>query len=66
MFDLTDFFDFYLSWRLFLGLAITAGVGYGLLELIPYQIPTWAIVVFVVVPGVLLSFLWQLRVDWEK
>lgn len=66
MLELFDLSDLFLSWRLFLGIAITVGVCYGLVMLIPFRIPDLLVVILVGLPGAVLSFWWQIRADRSK
>ncbi|AWV08818.1 hypothetical protein C9I47_3154 [Lysobacter maris] len=59
--DLFDLGDLLLQWRLYLGLAITFGVCWGIYTLIPEEPVCWILIVPVGLVGLWLSLKWEHR-----
>lgn len=55
--------DLLMSWRMYVGLAVTAGLCWLTVSLVPNETAQWAICVPVGVVGLIASFLWQIRAD---
>lgn len=55
--------ELFLSWRLYVGFAVTAGVCWLLISLVPNETAQWVICVAPGLIGVFLSFRWQIRAD---
>lgn len=59
----SDIAELFLSWRLYLGIAVTAGLCWLLISLVPNETAQWVICVPLGLIGVFLSFRWQIRAD---
>lgn len=57
--DLFELGDLLLSWRLYLGLAATAALCWGIYVLVPNEKLAWMVVVPVAVVGLWLSLRWE-------
>lgn len=64
--DLVELGDLLLSWRLYAGVALTAGLIWLVLLFVPGEALRWAMCVPLGVVGVILSFRWQIRADLGK
>jgi hypothetical protein len=64
--DLFELGDLLLSWRLYVGIAITCGVCWLLLQAIPNETIGWAVCIPFGIVGFILSFRWQVRADNGK
>ncbi len=54
-------FEFLVSWRLFVGLGVTAIIGWLLVEYLPNDALGWSLAVPIGIIGVILSFWWEIR-----
>ena len=61
--DLLELGDLLLSWRLYVGIAITVAICLGIMQVAPNDTVGWAISIPVGLTGLLLSFQWQIRND---
>ena len=64
--DLLELGEFFLSWRLYIGIAVTVALCVVSFSLIPQGAPgwiAWAVCAPIGVSGVVLSFAWQVRSD---
>lgn len=59
----SDVADLFLSWRMYVGFAVTAGLCWLVISLVPNETAQWAICVPFGLVGVFLSFRWQIRAD---
>lgn len=66
LFDLADVVDLFLSWRFYLGLALTAAACLGVFQLVETDVLRWAFCTPIVVVGVFLSFQWQQRTESDR
>lgn len=66
MLELLEIADLLLSWRLWLGIAVTASVCYSTVLLVPDRNVYLLVIVPVGIVGVILSFWWQIRADQAK
>lgn len=66
LFDLADVVDLFLSWRFYLGLALTAAACLGVFQLVETDVLRWAFCTPIVVVGVFLSFQWQQRAESDR
>lgn len=69
LFDLIEIADLFTSWRLYVGVAITGAIVFGLLALIPAGAPdwvSWTVCGPIALVGIGLSFRWQVRADDPK
>ncbi len=67
--DLLEIGELFLSWRLYVGIAITVALCVVFFSLIPSGAPdwvAWSICAPTGVAGVVLSFAWQVRSDSSK
>ena len=64
--DILELGDLFLSWRLYVRLAITALLCWLVLQLVPSEAVGWAICVPIGMTGLVLSFRWQVRADFGK
>lgn len=64
--DLFALGDLLLQWRLYLGLAITFGVCWGIYTLIPEAPVCWIVIVPVGLVGMWLSFRWETRASLDR
>ncbi|MGN6223202.1 hypothetical protein [Pseudoxanthomonas sp.] len=62
-FDLADLVDLFLSWRFYLGLALTAAVCLGVIQWVDTGVLRWVFCIPIAIIGVLLSFHWQHRAE---
>lgn len=67
MLSLLDFVfgiaELFLSWRLYVGFAVTAGLCWLLISFLPNETAQWLVCVPLGLVGVFLSFRWQIRAD---
>lgn len=61
--DLLELGDLFLSWRLYVGIAITCAVCWLIVANVPNETVGWAISIPVGAVGFFLSFRWQIRAD---
>ena len=61
--DLLELGDLIMSWRLYVGIAITAAICFGIMQVAPTDTVGWAISIPVGLIGLFLSFRWQIRND---
>jgi phosphate starvation-inducible membrane PsiE len=54
-------FEFLMSWRLFVGLGVTAIICWLLVEYLPNDALGWALAIPIGIIGVILSFWWEIR-----
>ncbi len=63
MLDLIDFIswigEWLLSWRFFLALAVTAGIIFLIIAIIPDQTTRWAVCTPIAIAGVIFGLRWQ-------
>ena len=64
--DILELGDLLLSWRLYLGIAVTALLCGLVFLLAPSEPIRWAICVPLGISGLLFSFRWQIRADFGK
>jgi hypothetical protein len=64
--DLFDLGDLFLSWRLYVGIAITAGLCWLVFMLTPNETVAWFVCTPLGIAGLALSFRWQVRADFGK
>lgn len=55
--------DLLMSWRMYVGLAVTAGVCWLIASFLPNETAQWAVCVPIGVIGLVASIRWQLRAD---
>ena len=63
IFDLLELGELLLSWRLYVGFAITVAICYGIVQLIPNDTAAWVVCAPVALVGVIASFRWQIKND---
>ena len=63
MLDLLEIADLFLSWRLYVGLGLTAAACYGTYAALEPSASAIPSVVVIGIVGVFLSFRWQIRAD---
>ena len=61
--DLLEIGELFLSWRLYVGIAVTALICLPLVAFIPNQDITLALCIPIGIAGIFLSFRWQVRAD---
>jgi hypothetical protein len=61
--DLLEIGELFLSWRLYVGIAVTALICWPLVAFIPNQNIVLALCIPIGIVGVFLSFRWQVRAD---
>jgi hypothetical protein len=64
--DILELGDLLLSWRLYVGIAITALLCWLVVLLVPSETISWTICVPLGITGLILSFRWQVRADFGK
>lgn len=64
--ELLDLGELFMSWRLYVGLAATGVVCWLIFQAISNETIGWAICVPAGIIGVVLSFRWQIRADFDK
>jgi len=64
--DLFEIGDLFLSWRLYVGIAITAALCWLVFSLIPNETWAWIVCTPLGIAGLFLSFRWQVRADFDK
>ena len=64
--DLFEFADLFMSWRLYVGLGLTAAACTGISHISPNDTLTWIICVPVGITGLLASFWWQNKADLDS
>ena len=65
-FDLADLVDLFLSWRFYLGLALTAAVCPGVIQRVDTDVLRWVFCIPIATTGMLLSFHWQHRAESDR
>ena len=55
--------EWFLSWRLFLSLAITAGIIFLIFAITPDQTVRWVLCTPIALAGVIIGFRWQIKSD---
>ena len=58
-----DIAEIFLSWRLYVMIALNALVIWGVISLVPDQTARWIICVPLGIVGVVVGFYWQVRAD---
>jgi uncharacterized membrane protein YfcA len=58
--------DLLLSWRLYVGFAVTVLICWFILQFIPNDALSWVICTPVCVAGLVLTFCWQARADFDE
>ena len=58
--------ELFLSWRLYVGLAVTAAICWLIVALVPNQILQLVICIPVVIAGLIVSWRWQVRADFDQ
>ena len=61
--DLLELGDLLMSWRLYVGIAITAAICFGIMQVAPNDTVGWTISIPIGLIGLFLSFRWQIRND---
>lgn len=67
--DLLELGQLFLSWRLYVGLAVTVALGVAAFSFVPLDAPgwvAWAVCVPIGLVGIILSFVWQVSSDSSK
>lgn len=64
--DIIELGDVLLSWRFYVGLAITGLLCWLAITYIPNETASWVVALLVGVIGLFLSFHWQHRADFGK
>lgn len=63
MLDLLELGELFLSWRLYVGFALTGLLCWFIVSVTSNQTAQWAICVPIAAIGIFLSFRWQIRAD---
>ena len=64
--DLLELGVLFLSWRLYVGIAVTAALCWLVFALIPDETIAWIVCAPFGITGLVLSFRWQIRADFNK
>ena len=64
--DLLEIGELFSSWRMYVGIAVTALACWPFIAFIQNQNIVWAICVPIGIVGIFLSFRWQVRADDKK
>ena len=59
--DLLELGELLTSWRLYVGIGVTAAICYGIAQLTPNDTVTWAICIPVGLVGLIASIRWELK-----
>jgi hypothetical protein len=63
MLDFIELGEYFLSWRLFLGFALTGLLCWLIVSVVSNQTAQWVICTPIALAGIILSFRWQDRAD---
>ena len=64
--DILELGELLLSWRLYLGLALTALLCWGIVHVVPSEALQWIICIPLGFIGLILSVRWQVRADFDR
>lgn len=64
--DIIEIGDLFLSWRVYVGIAVTAALCWLVFSCIPNETLAWIIAAPLGIAGLGLSFWWQVRADFGK